>query len=124
VIPIVGVIWLVNDKTRVEAIFPHPSVIYTISDDWEFRVTGEVGGDGFRVDKNGRGPQDYSNGVLLYDYMRAGAQITYSHFKPFDVTLGAGYNFERQFDFFRSGPGQKYDATGAPYVKIAIEAKF
>ena len=56
------------------------------------------------------------------DEERAGFQATYSHFKPFDITLDAGYTFKREFDFFRAEASAKLDP--APYVRLAIEAKF
>lgn len=122
VIPIGGIIWLVNDKLRLEAIFPRPALIYTLNDDWEFRVLGEAGGYGFRMDKNRANP--YGGSVVQYSYYELGAQATYSHWKPFDVSIGAGYDFQREFDFFRDGPGQKYKTAGAPYIRVSVEAKF
>jgi len=124
VIPIGGVIWLINDKTRLEAIFPRPSLTYTLNEDWELAATADIGGYGFRMDKNGRTPATYSGSVLQYSYYQAGLQVKYSGWKPFDLVVGGGYNFEREYDFFRNGPFQKYKACGAPYIKVSFEAKF
>jgi len=125
VIPIGGVIWLVNDKVRLEALFPRPALIYTLNDDWECRFAGEISGGGFRMDRTGRDAVlAHQGSVVQYEYYQAGPEVKYTHWKGTDLTVGAGYSFEREFDFFRDGPYQKYKAVGAPYIKIAIETKF
>ncbi len=50
VTPIGGIIWLINDKTRLEALFPRPGLIYSATDDLDLRLGGELGGWGFRQD--------------------------------------------------------------------------
>jgi hypothetical protein len=124
VTPLGGVIWLINDKMRLEAIFPRPALIYNLSENWEARAGLELGGYGFRVDKDGRTPAEYSGSVLMYKYYQVGVGLKYTGFKPFNIFGGAGYTFEREFDYFRNGPGQKFKAAGAPYIKIGLEAKF
>ena len=42
------------------------------------------------------------NAVVQYSEERVGAMATYSHFKPFDITLDAGCMIRRDFDFFRA----------------------
>lgn len=122
--PIFGVTWLINDKTRLEGVFPRPSLVYDLNDDWEFRLGAELGGYGFRVDKNGRTPATHAGSVLMYTYDQAGALVTYKGWKHYELSLGAGYDFQREFDYFRDGPAQKFKAAPAPYVRIGIEAKF
>ncbi|MDB6153162.1 MAG: hypothetical protein JWL90_1615 [Chthoniobacteraceae bacterium] len=122
VIPIFGAIWLISDKVRLEAIFPKASLVYNQSDDWEFRIVGEAYGGGFRVDRTPATDPRLRDAVVQYEEFRVGAQATYSHFKPFDLVIGAGYNFERNFDFHRVG--EEFKTEGAPFVRVAIEAKF
>ena len=43
-------------------------------------------------------------------------------YKPFEIVAGAGYTFDRTFDFFRAG--QKISMGGAPYFQLGIKAKF
>jgi len=125
VFPLGGIIWLINDKVRLEALFPRPALIYTMNDDWEFRLTGDVGGGGFRMDKSATtGPFSHPGSVLQYEYEQAGAEARYTHWKGVNIVFGGGYSFEREFDFFRDGPLQKYKAVGAPYLKAAVELKF
>ena len=129
VTPIGGVIWLVDDKTRLEAIFPRPSLVHTLNDDWELRGVCDLHGFGFRTDKRTpagvvQPPQDHRGSVVMYQFYQIGALVTYSHIKPFQVSVGAGYNIQRQFNFFRDDYEQKYKASGAPYVKVSVEADF
>ena len=49
-------------------------------------------------------------------------QVSYSGFKPLEITLGGGCTFERDFDFFRGEASAK--TRPAPFVKFEIVAKF
>ncbi|MES2571569.1 MAG: DUF6268 family outer membrane beta-barrel protein [Verrucomicrobiota bacterium] len=122
VIPIVGAIWLITDKSRLEAIFPRASLVYNKSDDWEFRIVGEAYGGAYRVDRSPSENPRLRNAILQYEEYRIGAQTTYSRFKPFNLVLGAGYTFQRNFNFHRAG--QEFKTEGAPFVNLALEAKF
>ena len=37
-----GLIWLFTDKVRLEGVFPKPALVYNPSDDWEFRIAGNL----------------------------------------------------------------------------------
>src|SRR6266404_966079 len=119
-----GIIWLFSDKMRLEGVFPKPALVYNPNDDWEFRVLGDIFFQSYRTDDviTPEKKLQLHNAVVEYSEIRAGAQATYSRFKPFDITLGAGYTLRRDFDFFRAGQAKRTDP--APYVKLAIEAKF
>lgn len=119
-----GVIWLINDKTRLQAIMPRPALIYDPNDDWEFQLKGQINGQGFRLDESGRIPLTYSNALLRYTYDQVGVQATYQKWKPFNISLGVGYNIEREFFFIHYGPDQKYRSSGAPYVDLTFSANF
>jgi hypothetical protein len=119
-----GLIWLFTDKFRLEGVFPKPALVYNPSDDWEFRIAGNLFFESYRTDDviTPERKLQVHNAVVQYTEERAGFQATYSHFKPFDITLDAGYTFKRDFDFFRADASAKLDP--APYVRLAIEAKF
>jgi hypothetical protein len=119
-----GLIWLFSDKCRLEGVFPKPALVYNPNDDWEFRVLGDILYDSFRTDEvfTTEKKIQLNNAVLEYTEMRGGAQVTYSGFKPFEITAGGGYTFRREFDFFRADR-RAYNEP-APYVKLAVEAKF
>jgi hypothetical protein len=125
VVPVIGVIWLLDDtkKLRLEAVFPRPALVYNMSEDWEFRVQGEIKGGGFRTDSDSKiAPKKLSGAVVEYYEYRVGAQVTYSKWKPFDVVLNAGYALDRTFDYFRTD--REYKADPAPYVRLELNAEF
>src|SRR6266478_3726814 len=45
-----GIIWLINDKMRLEGVFPKPSLVYNPTDDWQFRVIGNLLYRDYRTD--------------------------------------------------------------------------
>jgi len=119
-----GLIWLFTDHLRLEGVFPKPALVYNPNDDWEFRLAGNLFYESYRVDDITTRARklDVDHPVVQYSEDRAGLQIAYSHFKPFDITLDGGCTFRRDFDFFRAEARVKSDP--APYVRFAIEAKF
>lgn len=126
VVPIGGITWLIaqGGKVRLEAVFPKASFVWNQSDDWEFRVLGEIYGGGFRADSdNGSAVSPrLRDAVLEYDEYRLGALVTWSRIKPFDIALGAGYSFQRTFNFHRAN--DTYELGGAPYCSLSVEADF
>src|SRR6266436_1030311 len=119
-----GLIWLFTDHLRLEGVFPKPALVYNPNDDWEFRLAGNLFYESYRTDDviTPARKLQVHNAIVQYSEDRAGLQITYSHFKPFDITLDGGYTFRRDFDFFRAEAAVKSDP--APYVRFAVEAKF
>src|SRR5712691_448470 len=119
-----GLIWLFTDHLRLEGVFPKPALVYNPSDDWEFRIAGNLFFESYRTEDviTPERKLRVHNAVVQYSEERAGFQATYSGFKPFAITLDAGYPFKRDFDFFRAEASAKLDP--APYVRLAIEAKF
>ena len=119
-----GLIWLFSDHFRLEGVFPKPALVYNPSDDWEFRLAGNLFFESYRTDDviTPARKLQVHNAVVQYSEDRAGLQATYSHFKPLDITLDVGCTFRRDFDFFRAEASVKTDP--APYVRLAVEAKF
>jgi hypothetical protein len=119
-----GIIWLISDKVRLQAVFPKPALVYEPNDDWEFRITGELNFTSFRTDDvlTTERKLQLHNAVVQYSEDRAGVQIGYSGLKPFKIVAGAGVTIERNFDFFRAHQSKKTDP--APYLRIAAEARF
>src|ERR1043166_727814 len=119
-----GLIWLFTDHLRLEGVFPKPALVYNPNDDWEFRIAGNLYYESFRTDdvNSVAAKLREHDPVVQYSEDRVGAQVTYSHFKPFDLTLDAGCTVRREFDFFRVPASVKTDP--APYVRFAVEAKF
>src|SRR5881398_880375 len=119
-----GIIWLFTDKFRLEGVFPKPALVYNPSDDWEFRIFGNLFYESYRTDDviTPMRKLQVHNAVVQYSEDRAGAQVRYSGFKPFEITLGGGCTVRRDFDFFRAEASAK--TRPAPFVKFEVEAKF
>src|SRR6266403_525511 len=120
-----GITWLINDKLRLQAVFPKPALIYEPNDDWQFKLLGELNYLGVRTDdvvSHTEHKLDLHDAVLQYSEYRAGVQIGYSGIKHLKLTSGAGCTLERDYDFFRAHQSKRVDP--APYIRIAAEAKF
>jgi hypothetical protein len=119
-----GLIWLFTDHLRLEGVFPKPALVYNPNDDWEFRLAGNLYYASFRTDDviTPARKLQVHNAIVQYSEDRVGLQATYSHFKPFDITVDFGCTFRREFDFFRAEASVKTEP--APYVRLAVEAKF
>jgi hypothetical protein len=119
-----GIIWLISDKLRLQGIFPRPALVYQPNDDWDLRITGELNYTSFRTDDvlTTERKLQLHNAIVQYSENRVGAQMAYSGFKPFKIIAGAGVTIAREFDFFRASQKKRIDP--APYVRIAMEAKF
>jgi len=124
VVPGGGLIWLINDKLRLDAFVPKPALVYNPDDKWEFRLLGEFVSESFRTDdvQNSASRINLRNAVVQYSEYRGGVQASYAGFKPFAIVAGAGYTFDRSFDFFRARQRERVD--GAPYFQLGISAKF
>ena len=119
-----GIIWIFNEKLRLQGVFPRPALIYQPNDDWEFRITGELNYTSFRTDDvlTTERKLQLHNAVVQYSEDRAGAQVAYSGLKPLKLIVGGGVTVERNFDFFRANQSKRTDP--APYIRVAAEAKF
>ena len=89
-----------------------------------FKIAGNLYYESFRTDNVYTPARKLvvHDPVVQYSEDRVGVQATYSHFKPFDITLDVGCMIRRDFDFFRAEAAVKTDP--APYVRFAVEAKF
>jgi len=119
-----GIIWLFNDHLRLEGVFPKPALVYNPTDDWEFRLFGNLYYASFRTEDviTPERKLQVQNAWVQYSEYRAGLQVSYSGFKPLEITLGGGCTFERDFDFFRAEASAK--TRPAPFVKFEVVAKF
>ena len=120
-----GIIWRINDKLRLQGVFPKPALIWQPNDDWDLRLIGELNYQSFRTDdvvSHTEHKLDLHNAVLQYSEYRAGAQIGYTGIKHLKLMVGGGVTVERDFDFFRAHQSKRVDP--APYVRGAAELKF
>lgn len=119
-----GIIWLFTDHFRLEGVFPKPALVYNPTDDWEFRIFGNLFYESYRTDDviTPERKLQVHNAWVQYNEDRVGVQVSYSGFKPFEIHAGAGCTVERRFDFFRAEASAK--TRPAPFVKLEIEARF
>jgi hypothetical protein len=120
-----GIIWLINDKLRLQGVFPKPALIYQPNDDWDLRIIGELNYTSFRTDdvvSHTEQKLNLHDAIVQYSEYRAGAEVRYTGFKHFKLIAGAGVTVERDFDFFRANQSKRTDP--APYLRVAAEARF
>jgi hypothetical protein len=119
-----GIIWLFTDQFRLEGVFPKPALVYNPGDNWEFRLFGDLFYQSYRTDDviTPERKLQVSNAWVQYSEYRAGLQVSYTGFKPFELRVGGGCTFERDFDFFRAEASAK--TRPAPFVKAEIDARF
>src|SRR5207244_2179513 len=99
-----GIIWLFNDKWRLEGVVPKPALVYTPSDDWELRLLANLLYGDFRTDDVVTPDRKLRlhNAIVQYSEIQMGVQVSYSGFKHFEIIAGTGYTFQREFDFYRA----------------------
>jgi hypothetical protein len=120
-----GIIWVINDKLRLQGVFPKPALIYEPNDDWQFKLLGELNYSSFRTDdvvSHTEHKLNLHDAILQYSEYRAGVQVGYTGIKHLKLIAGAGATIERDFDFFRAGQSKRTDP--APYVRVSAELKF
>jgi hypothetical protein len=123
VIPLVGLIWMPDDKWKVLGILPEPRVMYSPNDKMDFWLGGELLGGSFRTDRNATIVPAKLNGAQVdYSEYRVGGGFIYSPCNNVSIDLGGGYSIRREFDFYRADI--KYKADGAPYLRVEFKAKF
>jgi hypothetical protein len=123
VVPLIGLIWMPDDKWKVLGLLPEPRVIYSPNDKWDFWMGGELIGGAFRTDRNDAiFPSKLNGAEVDYSEYRAGGGFIYSPCNNVSIDLGGGYSFRREFDFHRADI--RYKADGAPYLRVEFKAKF
>jgi hypothetical protein len=126
-LPFGGIVWLIKDNLRLEGVPPEPRLIYSVSKELDLFVGGELLGESYKTAPNPQArPQDqrFNGGVLDFSEYRGGAGLTYSPIKQVDIDLSGGWDFERDFDYYRGNNPRNFDQRGAPYAKVRVEAQF
>ncbi|MEO6970077.1 MAG: hypothetical protein ABI217_04195 [Chthoniobacterales bacterium] len=123
VIPLLGVIWIPNDKVRLMGVLPEPKVIYSPTDKLDLWVGGELAGGSYRTDRNdGIRPTKLNGTQVDFSDYRAGVGLTYEFAKNCSVDLAGGYSIERHFAFHRAG--ENYRTDPSPYVRLQLKVTF
>jgi hypothetical protein len=123
VVPLIGLIWMPDDKWKVLGLLPEPRIIYSPNDKWDFWMGGELIGGSFRTDRNDAiFPSKLNGAEVDYSEYRAGGGLIYTPCNNVSIDLGGGYAIRREFDFHRADI--RYKADGAPYLRVEFKAKF
>jgi hypothetical protein len=123
VIPLVGLIYLPDDKWKFMAILPEPRVIYSPCNKLDFWVGGQLTGGSFRTDRDDTiAPHKLSGAQVDYSDYRVGGGVIWSPCDAFFIDLGGGYSVQRRFEFHRADLSYKTDP--APYLRLEFKAKF
>lgn len=123
VLPLAGVIWIINDNVRLMGVLPEPKLIYTPTDKLQLYVGGEITGGSYRTDPNDTlVPHKLSGAQVDFSDYRAGVGASYAFCKALSVDLGAGYSIERQFAYHRAG--ENYRTDPSPFIRLELKASF
>lgn len=110
-LPVIGLIWTAGKRLRVEAVYPEPALVMSINRTTSLRLGGEVGGGGFLADEpSGRT-------VVEYVSYRVGAELSGTWRPGAKLTLGAGVEPVRSFDFFRRR--ERLHGGGGAFLKVS-----
>jgi hypothetical protein len=121
-IPALGFVFRTG-KLTVFAIPPEPRIIYAATDKLSLWVGGEISGGSFRVDSHDYKKKPALNeAVVSYSEKRVAAGFSYK-WENWTIDFGAGYAFERKFDYHRAEEGFETD-EGAPFAKLELRAGF
>jgi len=121
-LPVAGVIWR-KDKITLFGVVPEPRLIYSARPGLDFWISGELAGGSFRTDGNRYEKKPALNeAVVTYSEYRAAAGVAWKK-DNLVVDIGAGWAFQRKFDYHRAEEGFETDG-GAPFVKVELRAGF
>lgn len=123
VLPLAGLIWLPREDLRVMAIVPDPRIVYSPTKKLDLWVGGELVGGSFRTDHDDDiTPRKLSAAQVDYSDYRVGFGLEYAPSDALSLDFGIGYSLQRSFDFNRAG--EDYATEPAPYIRLALKAKF
>jgi hypothetical protein len=123
VLPLVGVIWIPCDNVRLMGVLPEPKLIYSPTKKLNLWVGGELVGGSYRTDRNeGIQPGKLRGAQVDFSDYRAGVGLDYAVSDKVSFGVGAGYSFQRNFDFGRAGETFRTDPS--PYLRLQMSAAF
>lgn len=103
---------------------PAPRISYAASESLTLWLEGELAGGSFRTDDHTVPRKEKLNhAVLSYSEWRVGAGVAWKPCANALIDIGAGYAFNRKFDYHRAEEGFETDG-GAPFVKVELRTTF
>ena len=111
-LPVAGLVWVVNSRMRLELVYPEPALVMTLGTTGSLRLGGTLSGAGFLADT-----RPVRTAVEFSSY-RVGAEVEGEWRPGVRLTLGAGVELERSFDFFAQD--RRWHGHGARYVSLGV----
>jgi hypothetical protein len=112
-LPIIGFVWDISPRFRLEAVYPEPALVITLRKELELRLAGQLIGGGFETDA-----RPLRTRVEYYAY-RVGMNLCYEMGHGLKLSAGGGNEVQREFDFYQAG--QRIHAKPEPYAAIEVE---
>lgn len=111
-LPIAGVVWTMNPRSRLELVYPEPALVVSIGATGSLRLGGELTGTGFLADS-----RPVRTAVDFASY-RVGVEGSGEVLPGLRLALGAGVEIERSFDYFAQN--RRLHGSGARYARISV----
>ncbi len=125
VLPVVGLIWRMNDRFDLSLVYPKPRLTYRIDDRWRLYAGVNVNAMTFRS-KDGLGDSialpAYNDALGTYRDIRLGAGLGFKITETLSVEAEGGSSIHRQIDYTRIDERVKFDS--AAYVRVGLAAAF
>jgi hypothetical protein len=122
VLPVLGALWHITPEWDLRAYLPEPRLVYKPSDTLQLWAGGALVGGSYKTDERNVHPGRLSGAVLTYYETRAGAGVTWKACPAATLEVGAGWAFQRNFNFHRAG--EQYRLEGSPYVELKVQTQF
>lgn len=116
VLPIIGFIYLPNDKLAFNIVPPRPTIVYSLNNKIALFGEAEIEGDEYRVDL-----QHMNSRTLEFTSNKVGAGVKYKFNKYIESSFSAGETFGRQLKY-KDDVG-KVDIKNSVYAEFRLTAK-
>ena len=121
-----GFRWKMADRWVLNFVPPNPRIEFKATDDLTLYAGGQILSSTFRVNKNfGRipGARNYSNALVDYTEVRAGAGASWKLGGKGSLALEAGYMAYRDFDYHKVGDNFQ-TKSGSVYGQVGVKVGF
>ncbi len=119
VIPLLGVIWRLDDDVRLQVVGPEASLIAQINDAWSVALKGSWSRREFRLDDDGSAP----DGVFIDQRVRIGVEAVWQPNSAIDFGFEIGAIAYSEYEVLSDGGGSLFEENGDPAVYAAVRAR-
>lgn len=119
VIPLVGVIWRLDNDVRLEVVGPEAALIAQINDAWSVALKGSWSRREFRLDDSGAAP----DGVFIDERVRIGVEAVWQPNSAVDIGFEIGTIAYSEYEVLSDSGGSLFEENGSPAVYAAVRAR-